>query len=63
MLYCYEEKRGNLALVKPTPEDFSIVSSFRITLGSGPHWTQPVVHRGVLYIRHGGALMAFDIKS
>ena len=36
MLYCYEEKRGNLALVEHTPEDFKVVSSFRITKGSGP---------------------------
>ena len=63
MLYCYEEKRGNLALVRPTPDDFTIVSSFRITLGSGPHWTQPVIHKGVLYIRHGPALMAYNIKA
>ena len=62
MLYCYEEKRGNLALVKPTPDDFEIVSSFRIMQGSGPHWTQPVLHGGVLFIRHGNALMAYDVR-
>ena len=63
MLYCYEEKRGNLALVEPTPEDFKIVSSFRITQGRGPHWTQPVIHYGVLYMRHGDVLMAYDVRD
>ena len=63
MLYCYEERRGNLALVTPTPENFAVVSSFRITKGSGPHWTQPVIHHGVMYIRHGEALMAYNVKS
>jgi outer membrane protein assembly factor BamB len=63
MLYCYEERRGNLALVEPSPDDFNIISSFRITEGSGPHWAQPVIHNGVLYIRHGNALMAYDIKE
>ena len=63
MLYCYEERRGNLALVKPTPDDFEIVSSFTIKQGSGPHWTQPVLHNGVLLIRHGNALMAYDVKE
>lgn len=63
MLYCYEERRGNLALVTPTPDDFAIVSSFRITKGSGPHWTQPVIHNGILYIRHGKALMAYKISA
>ncbi len=62
MLYCYEEKRGNLALVKPNPKEFTVVSSFRITRGSGPHWTQPVIHSGVLYVRHGDALMAYNVK-
>lgn len=62
MLYCYEEKRGNIALVEPTSEDFKIVSSFRITQGRGPHWTQPVIANGVLYMRHGDVLMAYDIK-
>jgi outer membrane protein assembly factor BamB len=63
MLYCYEERQGNLALVEPTPDDFKIISSFRITEGSGPHWAQPVIRNGVLYIRHGKALMAYDIKE
>ena len=63
MLYCYEEKRGNLALVEPTPDDFKILSSFQITEGNGPHWTQPVIHKGVLYIRHGNVLMAYNIKK
>jgi hypothetical protein len=63
MLYCYEERRGNLALVEPSPDDFKIISSFRITEGSGPHWAQPVIHKGVLYIRHGNALLAYDIKK
>ncbi len=63
LLYCYEERRGNLALVEPTPENFKIISSFRITKGRGPHWTQPVIHNRVLYIRHGDVLMAYDIKK
>jgi outer membrane protein assembly factor BamB len=62
LMYCYEERKGNLALVRPTPEKFDIISSFRITLGSGPHWTQPVIKNGVLYIRHGEALMAYKVK-
>jgi outer membrane protein assembly factor BamB len=63
MLYCYEEKKGNLALVKASPKDFEIISSFRITQGSGPHWAHPVINTGILYIRHGNVLMAYDIKE
>ncbi len=52
-----------LNLPYPTPDDFKIISSFQITKGIGPHWTQPVIHNGVLYIRHGDVLMAYDIKK
>lgn len=63
MLYCYEEKTGNIALVKPNPEKFELISSFRITKGTGPHWSHPVIKDGILYIRHMDALMAFKIKN
>jgi outer membrane protein assembly factor BamB len=63
MLYCYEEKEGNLALVKPSPERFDIVSVFQIKLGTGEHWAHPVICDGRLYIRRGDALMAYNIKK
>ncbi|MFN8255473.1 MAG: PQQ-binding-like beta-propeller repeat protein [Bacteroidales bacterium] len=62
MLYCTEEKTGNIALVKADPNEFKIISSFKITKGIGPFWAHPVIHNGVLYIRHGKALMAYKIK-
>jgi outer membrane protein assembly factor BamB len=63
MLYCYEEKNGNFALVKATPQNFDIVSSFKIPQGRGPHWGHPSISDGRLYVRHGDALMVYDIKS
>lgn len=63
MLYCYDERRGAVALVRPNPEKFDIVSEFRITKGIGPHWAHPVIKDGVLYIRHGFALMAYKVSS
>jgi len=63
MLYCYEERRGAVGLVKVTPEKFEVTSEFQITLGEGPHWAHPVINDGVLYIRRGPALMAFNIKN
>ena len=62
MLYCYDERRGAVALVNPDPAKFDIVSEFRITKGVGPHWAHPVIVNGVLYIRHGFALMAYKMK-
>ncbi len=62
MLYCYDERRGYVGLVRPTPEKFDVVSEFQIKKGIGPHWAHPVINNGVLYIRHGNALMAYKIK-
>jgi len=61
MLYCYEEQKGMCALVKPSPQAFDVVSSFRVPLGSGMHWAHPAICNGLLYIRHGDTLMAYDI--
>jgi outer membrane protein assembly factor BamB len=63
LLYCYEEKTGNIALVKAIPEKFEIISTFKVPLGTGPHWAHPVIYKGVLYIRHGDAIMAYNIKN
>lgn len=61
MLYCYSEK-GDMALVRATPEKFDIISKFPITMGTEQHWAHPVIHKGTLYVRHGSALMAYKIK-
>ena len=61
LLYCYGEK-GEMALVKPNPEKFEIISKFPVILGTGQHWAHPVIYRGVLYVRHGDTLMAYKIK-
>jgi len=63
MLYCYDENTGDVALVEASPTDFEIVSYFRVTQGSGQHWAHPAISDRRLYIRHGDALMAYDIKS
>ena len=62
MLYCYDERRGTVGLVKPNTEKFDVVSEFRITKGEGPHWAHPVIDKGMLYIRHGNALMAYRVR-
>jgi outer membrane protein assembly factor BamB len=64
MLYVYDEKKGNVGLLKANPEKFDLVSSFRVTQGiAGPFWAHPVIHNGILYLRHSNALMAYNIKA
>jgi outer membrane protein assembly factor BamB len=62
MLYLYEEKSGHVALVKPDASKLDIISEFQVTKGEGPFWAHPVISKGKLYIRHGNALMAYQIK-
>jgi len=62
MLYVYDEKSGNVGLVKPNPEKFDLVSSFRVKEGTGPYWSHPVINNGNLFVRHGNALMVYRIK-
>lgn len=61
MLYCYSQK-GELALVEPDPSEFRIVSMTRVTRGSEQHWAHPVIFDGVLYVRHGKALIAYRVR-
>jgi outer membrane protein assembly factor BamB len=62
MLYLYDERSGFVGLLKADPQKFEIISSLRISHGSGPHWGHPVIKNGNLFIRHGNALMVYSIK-
>lgn len=62
MLYCYGE-RGTVGLVAATPKEHKVISSFRITRGTGPHFNHPAISGGRLYIRHDDVLMCYKIKN
>ncbi len=61
MLYCYTDK-GDMILAKASPEKFDIVSRFPITMGTEQHWAHPIIYKGVMYVRHGNTLMAYQVK-
>ena len=62
MIYSYEDKRGRVSLLKPTDNNIDIVGSFKVKLGKGPHLAHMSIGNGILFVRHGDALMAYDIK-
>jgi hypothetical protein len=62
MLYCYSED-GNVGLVRPSPEKCQVISTFKVSMGDGSHWAHPVVSHGRLFIRHGSALLCYDIAK
>jgi len=61
-LYCYSEK-GIVGLLEVGPDKCEIHGTLRITEGGRQHWAHPVISGGRLFIRHGDALMAFDIRA
>lgn len=62
LLYCYSED-GTVGLMRPSAQRCEVVSTFKVPQGDGPHWAHPVVANGRLYIRHGDALMCYDIAA
>jgi len=62
MLYCYSDN-GNVNLIKLKGTNMEIVSKFKCEKGTKEHFAHPVISNGVLYLRHGRALMAYNIKQ
>jgi outer membrane protein assembly factor BamB len=63
MLYLYDEKNGNVGLVRPVSEKFDLVSSFKPAEGKGPCWAHPSLDNGILLVRRGEVVMAFDVRG
>ena len=61
-MYYYNQK-GELLLMGYDQGKIQKISSFRITKGKNPHFSHPVINNGILYQRHGGVLMAFDVRN
>lgn len=54
---------GKVYLFKMNENNIELVSSFRITAGSGPRIAHMSISNGLLFIRHGKVLMAYDLKQ
>lgn len=53
---------GNVNLVNYDQGQLEAAGQFKVKEGTGHHFSHPVVSNGVMYIRHGDALMAYRIK-
>ena len=64
MLYVYEgPKAGIVSLVKAGPAAFERAGMVEVKEGADNHWAHPVVANGRLYVRHGEALIAYDVAQ
>jgi outer membrane protein assembly factor BamB len=61
LLYFYADN-GNVFLIRGIGTKLEIASKFKIKQGTKEHFAHPVISNGVLYIRHGNALMAYAVR-
>jgi len=61
LLFCYTDN-GYVNLINGIGSKLEVASKFKIEKGTKEHFAHPVIDSGVLYIRHGNALMAYQIK-
>jgi outer membrane protein assembly factor BamB len=62
LLYLYDEKSGEIGIMKPDPTGFNIISSFKVETGSGFHWAHPFFLNGMMFHRHGDVLTVYKVK-
>jgi len=64
MLYLYEgPKKGIVSLVKAQPDGYERTGVFTVSEGTEKHWAHPTIANKRLYIRHGDALIAYDLAK
>lgn len=64
MLYTYEgPRRGVVSLVTPSATGLERTGQFTVADGEREHWAHPVIAHKRLYIRHGDALLCYDIAA
>jgi len=62
LLFMYGERSKEVGLAEVSAKRFGgLAGKFKVTEGSKQHWAHPVVANGVLYIRHGDALIAYKV--
>lgn len=60
-LICYADN-GNVNLIDVAGPKMEVTGKFTVTEGSKEHVAYPLIDKGVLYIRHGKAMMAYLVK-
>jgi hypothetical protein len=55
-------EHGRVCLFKLEGNNLFMISSFKISAGTGPRVAHMAMANGILFIRHGKVLMAYDLK-
>ena len=57
----YYNDSGRLNIIEPNEGQPELIESFKIDKGTREHFSHPVIHENILYIRHGNTLLAYKI--
>jgi len=60
-LFCYTDN-GNMTLIDLSGTQMVVTGKFPIKQGTKEHIAHPMIHNGILYIRHGKAMLAYQIS-
>ena len=63
MLYSYEDRGGKISLFDISGDEIKLVSSFKINQGKGPRIAHLSIADGLMLVRRGKVLMAFDVRQ
>lgn len=61
LLFFYADN-GYINLIKGIGSKLEVAGKFKITKGEKEHFSHPVIANGVMYVRHGNTLMAYQVK-
>jgi len=62
LLYLYNT-RGQVGLFAIEEGMFESRGELKVTAGTGEHFSHPIISDGILYVRRGNALMAYDLRE
>jgi outer membrane protein assembly factor BamB len=62
LLYMYNT-RGQVGLFSMEEGLFEKRGELKVTAGTGEHFSHPIISDGILYVRRGNALMAYDLRE
>lgn len=61
-LICYG-MNGDVNLVIANDNRLTKAGTFKVDQGTGHHFSHPVLVNGILYIRHGNSILAYDLRD
>jgi outer membrane protein assembly factor BamB len=59
----FRYENGLMALIAADPNEYKLISTFKIPNGARPSWSHPVVAGGRLYLRDKDRLLCYDVQN